>query len=492
MNYNLEFIDKNKLENDIFNFETNPKMKENIKKITLIISTPLAEDVYDLFKNFGFKNLIVQHTTLANVDFVANYNREFYELILRSDKTINQIFEYAFNIDIDNNNPPVFCCCFHKHKNKCKFLLNLEKELYNDNTTINVENLEEFLPHFHHLFPDCDPKSDCLNNIKKYNFQKNNPKEKYPENSFCFDSKRCIDKFNYLNKNEIIIKGKKNYIFYNLCCCNENIKKHNKYSTFIKYFTDEKNNLLKFRKTKMMIENNFIPKYEKMSLLVGKNKIVFETLKFINSNETYLNIYNDEMVNLKILGNIIIEYYKEKNYDLYEKNEEEKDAEINYDIRLKRNKSSSIVKENNKVINDDIGLKPTISCSEINSSDIRKKYDFEEIDLYDDNNKILKEDYFLENFNINKIFFIYAYNINLVDKIEIENKIILFSEDKINDKNSLKLIPEPKIEIDETQEKIYKNKIEIIPNLPNEYIKFQHNKVLRNKWRKKPEKKNKI
>ena len=196
INYNLEFVDKNILENEIFNFELNPEMKENIKKITLIISTPLAEDVYDLFKDFGFKNLIVQHTTLANVDFVANYNRQFYESLLSSDKTINQIFDYAFNIYIDKNNPPVFCCCFHKHKIYCKFLLNLKNELYNDNTPRNIKNLDEFLPHFHHLFPDCNYNDDCLRQTQEY-LKIKNQEEKYRDNLFCCHIRHYLNQFNY-------------------------------------------------------------------------------------------------------------------------------------------------------------------------------------------------------------------------------------------------------------------------------------------------------
>ena len=50
-NYNCDFIDKKKLDK-IFSA---PEIKENIKKIILIISTPLAEDVYNIFNNFGLK-----------------------------------------------------------------------------------------------------------------------------------------------------------------------------------------------------------------------------------------------------------------------------------------------------------------------------------------------------------------------------------------------------------------------------------------------------
>ena len=162
----MKFIDKSELDK-IFNFKSHKNIKENIEKITLIISTPLAEDVYDLFKDYGFKNIIVQHTTLADVDFVADFNYDFYkDLIIYPERSIDQIFQYAFNFYIDNNNPPIFCCCFHKHEKNCKFLLNLNNELYNDNNDnkINVDNLEVSLPHFYHLFPDC--VGECQEKLK--------------------------------------------------------------------------------------------------------------------------------------------------------------------------------------------------------------------------------------------------------------------------------------------------------------------------------------
>ena len=81
--YNLEFINKKKLEDEIFN---NPKLeekvKENIKKIILIISTPLSKDVYNIFSKFGFKNILVQHTTLADLEFIADFNYTFYSDII--------------------------------------------------------------------------------------------------------------------------------------------------------------------------------------------------------------------------------------------------------------------------------------------------------------------------------------------------------------------------------------------------------------------------
>ena len=131
INCNLEFINKKKLENE---FNSDEIIKKNIEKITLIISTPLAEDVYDIFKDFGFKNLLVQHTTLADVNFIADFNYKFYEeIILKHSLRINDLYKIAFNIYTEKMNPPCFCCCFHKHKNNCTLMQYMKNELYNDN-----------------------------------------------------------------------------------------------------------------------------------------------------------------------------------------------------------------------------------------------------------------------------------------------------------------------------------------------------------------------
>ena len=118
----MKFIDKKKLEKEIFNFEHNKKLKENVNKIILIISTPLSKDVYNIFKNFGFKNIIIQHTTLADVNFIADFNYTFYkDIITHLNQPIKDIYEDALNCDRDGANPPTFCCCFHKHKTTCDF-----------------------------------------------------------------------------------------------------------------------------------------------------------------------------------------------------------------------------------------------------------------------------------------------------------------------------------------------------------------------------------
>ena len=547
-NYNLEFINKEKLDavfkNTEKNYEKNNEknseknvekksgknseknneknsennIENNIKKITLIISTPLAEDVYDLFKDYGFKNLIVQHTTLAEVDFIADFNYEFYrDLIIYSDKTINKRFEYvfnnAFNIYIDNNNPPTFCCCLHKHKKTCEFVSNLNNELYNDknnksdnnrnnknNTfTINIDNLKETLPHFYHLFPDCISQTKTCQEIIK-----SKPKTLSllikkvgvgTENSFCFHYQFCHDNFFHLNNDEIKISNKipkenckNSFVFNDYCCCKVTPGKHDKINIFQKYFSNEtKNNNINFRKAEILRQNKFIPNYDKMELLVGKNQIVLDIIKFFHSQDSSLNIYSDKMENLKKLGNIIIEYYREKNFDLYnpnkEDNEEENNPQKNKDLFIKRiNSEPSSINSDKIIINENNKSNLVKSFSAIPSTFKRKKFDFEEIDLNDNENRILKED--LKYDNNNKIFFVYVKDDKLVEKISNKNmKIIFFKTKELNNINPKSIVfeePKLKSEID------YINKKYVCPN---EYIKFQKYKILRNYWRLNPEKK---
>ena len=418
-NYNSEFIDKKKLI-EIFSEQ---KMKEGIKNMTLIISTQFAEDVYNLFQfeEIKFKNILVQFTTPADLDFVKEFNFIFYsDLIYSPLNSINDIYEDAMNIFI-NEKYNTFCCCFHKHKNDCELMKNYMKELYNDNNHIKkLEDLKTNIPHFCHLMPECSYtySSRC----QKYNdlciHYKYNHKIYFDKNP----------KFTILNPKET----KERKILVNSCCCYKEGRVHNKNINDIFFKNFEKNylNFIYNNKLKIYVKDNYIPKYEKMELLVGKNKNVFETMEFLSSDDKYyFNIYGDNIENLKIFGNIIIEYYEERYH--------------------------------------------------LNNSSIKKKKEFESIDLSDNN-----INYFQNELKYNKIYFIYDYLKNvqynkLIDKKGIKNnKIIWFSEKQI-DNNKIdgnqKLTPEPLLKSGED----YQNLKEYIPN---EYIKFQHDRIVRNIW----------
>jgi len=60
----------------------------------------LAEDLFNIIKNFWFKNIIIQHTTLAYVNFIANFNYSFYKVIITHfEQPINNIYEDALSCD---------------------------------------------------------------------------------------------------------------------------------------------------------------------------------------------------------------------------------------------------------------------------------------------------------------------------------------------------------------------------------------------------------
>ena len=157
--------------------------------------------------------------------------------------------------------------------------------------------------------------------------------------------------------------------FYNLCCCNKATEKHNKNYVFVKYFTkDKNNNKIGFRTPETMKKEKFYPDYEKMELLVGANSIVFDLINFFYSNEQYYNIYGDEIKNLKTFVSTIIEYYKEKNYYLYELDEEEKDSHlktIKYSPQLAFRKLSSGLSNNDNIKNKNSDSIPYISLEVI-------------------------------------------------------------------------------------------------------------------------------
>ena len=385
---------------------------------------------------------------MADINFVANFNYTFYkDIITHLDQPINDIYQEALNVDLDKTNPPTFCCCFHKHKKGCNFLKNYINEIYMDakaNIEQKKDTLENLIPHFYHLFPDCPGRPTCpevIENIKlsleQYKVQ---PGGEFPEKSFCCHRSICSinNNFQYLKKpKKIKIVNENNkkdyYTYHNFCCCDVEPKSHNINYIFKKDFSaEEKNNEVRFRNAELMKEKPNIPKYEKMLLFVGKNKVIYDVIKFFSSNEMYLNIYGDNIENLKKLGSAIIEYYKEKcNY--FEGNKKE----------LVRNKSSPNLVENTE--NDekkDVNINPNISVNYNKDIDIIQKegtsiiqtvekiekINFIEINLNNNIIETLKDE-------LNNIYFIYVYNLELKNKIKIRNsKIIWFTKEKINDK----------------------------------------------------------
>ena len=429
--YNSEFINRKKLENEIFNYNLNPKLKENVNKIILIISTPLAQDVYNIFKNFGFKNIIIQHTTLADVNFIADFNYRFYKYIITHlSQQINKVYEDALKCEIDGVNPPTFCCCFHKHKTTCDFFKNLQNELYNSKKDEKLEDFKLLVPHFNHLFPDCyNNKSPCQELIDELKKRPECSGIKFPENSFCFHTTECLKNFRFVPKIKPKDKIKIPDIridFANFCCCKEEPQIHNISSVFIIDFSAENNNNeIRFRKAEKSRENlQYKPNYEKMISFIGNNEVIFKVLKFFTSTDRQLNIYGDNLENLRQFRYVLIEYYLERYYF------------------FKSNTSLAQINLNEDNSNDDIS---DIELYQIKSAPLigqMNKIDFAVLNLNTNNIESLKEE---DKINNNKIYFIYVSKNNLKDKITIRYiKIVWFSEEEVQTiKNRIKFNKEP-------------------------------------------------
>ena len=218
-----------------------------------------------------------------------------------------------------------------------------------------------------------------------------------------------------------------------------------------------------------MKENKYIPKYEKMKLLVGKNKFVLDVLKFFFSNDLYLNIWGDNIENLKKFGNIVKEYYLER-YHFYGEEEKFKDLKKNLSVQefLDDDDMDKIFEDMNLNMN-----KSALSSNQVFRD--KKIKEIDEIDLTKDNKNIFREE---KKLNFNIVYFIYVYDSKLVDKIKFSKyKTIIFSEDELDKKNikKIEIIKEPSLKT----EKEYKNYVTL-----NEYIKFQNKSIVRN-WRKK-------
>ena len=188
-----------------------------------------------------------------------------------------------------------------------------------------------------------------------------------------------------------------------------------------------------------------------MILFIGNNKVLYDVLKHLSSEKNMsLNIYGDTIENLKKFGNVIIEYFQERYYSLESNNNSSKND-------LKEDNSNKNIIINNGGIN---------------------KIDFVQIILNDEEIDNFNKD----KSNNNKIYFVYVYDVNFVDKLKIKfNKIIWFSEvqienNKIEATESIQFKKEPMLK--DPKYYVYNKE----PN-PNEYIKFQHLKMLRNMWR---------
>lgn len=80
----VERINKDDLNNVKINQILLKECGALLDNTNLFISTPLAEDVYEMVKDFSFSNILVQHTTLANIDLISELNGYLYSNILNN------------------------------------------------------------------------------------------------------------------------------------------------------------------------------------------------------------------------------------------------------------------------------------------------------------------------------------------------------------------------------------------------------------------------
>ena len=396
-----------------------------------------------MFKLYKFRNILIQPTTLSDIDYISYFNYNFYSDLINSEyQDIQDIYEDALNSYIDPSYANIFCCCFHSHEiidgKICPFMKSLQNELYNiDN---NEDKMTETIPHFCHL-------GMTGQRIELYDYKKN----------FCTMHKKFI-----FNKFKEEIKNIHNETslqsFINICCCKKELQKekynnveevHNINNIFFKQF-NEGNKLLKFGGKNISNKKKYIPDFSIMNLLVGKNKIVYEAIKFIQDEKEKktMSIYcyeNEEENNneyttndLINLANIIIEYIKERTEENEIKENIRKINKISSSFRLKKKPET---------------FSETLKLRKINSSPINSnikypeedKIRFELMDLIHCETDKIKEFPLVQD--TNKIYFILLGDFKskkLLNNLKfINNKRLIFSLVKID---GIKIDKEIKIE----------------------------------------------
>ena len=283
------------------------KRKELIKDIVLIISTPLSEDVYKLVKDYGFKNVLIQHTTIANSEYISDFNTDFYKNIIEQsnlndynlDQDENKINEFFENSIKKNELLISSCCCYHRHKPKCPLMKNLYNEIFKNNNLNkeeNCENNKEKRSHFFHLRYKCYCNNDS-----------------FLEHTFCINKKEKL----------------------NVCCLCKNDKdkkkEHSLNNIFSKDFEkDKKNNEIKLGcglNNSGVIKNiEILPDYENMKLMVGRNKLIYDIYKKLldlKEKNKLIIVYKNNMASyyeLNELADNLIGYLKERIYYCNEDN----------------------------------------------------------------------------------------------------------------------------------------------------------------------------
>ena len=251
----LEF-ENNKCELERLNYDSLKKIFNDndciqFKKTTLlIINTEFAEEILELFKSLNFEKIIVEHTTTLTLNLTTKFNAFLYDNLIFEKSKI--AFEKAKNYTKQYKDLEI-CCCFHKHKEVCKWKL------------LSMKNKDE--AHFSHLHYKCS----CKNKHKLG----------------CDNVKN--NKFNYNSKNLY------------LCCC-QNEKIHNIENALISYFLDEKQ-ITFIEYYNFYKEELNLPKYNEMGRLIGRNNIFHQIYNlFFTLGIHFINVYGNDVNGYNTFG----------------------------------------------------------------------------------------------------------------------------------------------------------------------------------------------
>ena len=342
-----------------------------------------------------------------------------------------------------------FCCCFHRHNNDCKLKLNLSNELYilfGNNNNQEIYNI----PHFSHLRYQCNCKKQDKN--------------------FC--------KHNKCNNSYYSFKAlTNNKICENICCCDSLNREHNLEKAFFCKFSDSKNEEGLFSNYRgnnfyTIINLEFVPSYDKMKLIVGRNRVVYNIFENLNDkNNNIINIYgkdyNQSEYKVDLLIDCIMEFLKERipyafpnfsQLDFYK--EESSDLSLIKKNTFNNNSlidQISTIKENENKKDSDNLILHSIESSPLVQDTTKKYPTFGKIDfrIEEDKKITMINDIKNEKIYENKIFFINGYRISNKELIKILKKedltnlqIVIFkenefSENEIKEFNKIKIINLP-------------------------------------------------
>ena len=369
--FKMKAINEEKIKT-IFNY------KEGVQNTFLIISTQFSTDVFNLMKQFHFKDIFIQHTTLADLKYIEKYNEIIYKKLNKQDtigiNKLTDLFEDSNIIDCDKNKINYqFCFCCLSHKDNCELKNNINDELFISEQKSTDQNVKFY--HYAHLRYQCcyggylelQPEEFRLFDLHKKICSN---KEKRPK--FCCKSEETN---NFIKKEYVFpIKNKGNDFIYMI---------NHKYKSF---------------------QNEFCKNYKKMEVLVQRSQIIYDVYNLLfmpNSHIRVINIYEKE------------EKERKENEEKERKENEEKESYIN-EFNDIVNTMIEYYKERNKLLNEN-----------------NKKYKVYEFYLLDQKNLGHREK---EKEDDNIIYFIIKPELNMIKDLLNEypkNKFVIFNTKKL-------------------------------------------------------------